>query len=118
MKLWDSLKKMFSTPKRQSGTPADSSGNGGSSSGASSTSGNSRDQARDRLRLVLVHDRATISPVMMDKLKEELMQTLSRYMQVDEVLSITRLEQTEKEIRLVATFPILKINRNYAEHIS
>jgi hypothetical protein len=34
------------------------------------------------------------------------------------VLSVTRLEQTEKEIRLVATFPIIKINRNYAEHIS
>jgi cell division topological specificity factor len=99
MKLWDSVKKMFVSPTKQESV-------------------NSRAQARDRLRLVLVHDRDTISPVMMDKLKEELLQTLSQYMQVDEVMSVARLEQTDKEVRLVATFPIVKINRNYAENIS
>ena len=98
MKLWDSFVKIFAAPKKE---PA-----------------GSRAQARDRLRLVLVHDRATISPVMMDKLKEELLQTLSHYMQVDEVAAVARLEQTDKEVRLVASFPIVKLNRNYTENIS
>lgn len=98
MKLWDAFVKKFAAPNKE--TPS------------------SRAQARDRLRLVLVHDRATISPVMMDKLKEELLQTLSHYMQVDEVAAVARLEQTEKEVRLVATFPIIKLNRNYSENVS
>ena len=100
MKLWDSLMKLFASPKPKKEATS------------------SRAQARDRLRLVLVHDRATISPVMMDKLKEDLLQTLSNYMQVDEVASVARLEQTDNDVRLVATFPIIKLKRNYAESAS
>ncbi|NLO98323.1 MAG: cell division topological specificity factor MinE [Peptococcaceae bacterium] len=44
---------------------------------------NSRIHARERLRLVLVHDRAKMSPYFMNKLKEDLYSVITRYVVAD-----------------------------------
>ena len=50
---------------------------------------NSKDTAKDRLKLVLVHDRANVSPEFLKKIKDEIMQVLAKYMDVsDEGLDI------------------------------
>ena len=43
----------------------------------------SRDIAKDRLKLVLVHDRIDFSPGKMEQLKYELLEVISRYVEVD-----------------------------------
>ncbi|MBQ7097237.1 MAG: cell division topological specificity factor MinE [Clostridia bacterium] len=49
----------------------------------------SKDAAKDRLKLVLVHDRANVSPEFLQKIKDEIMQVLAKYMDVsDEGLDI------------------------------
>ena len=49
----------------------------------------SKDTAKDRLKLVLVHDRANVSPEFLEKIKDEIMQVLAKYMDVsDEGLDI------------------------------
>ncbi|NMA27161.1 MAG: cell division topological specificity factor MinE, partial [Burkholderiales bacterium] len=42
-----------------------------------------RSAARDRLRLVLVSDRATVAPQLMESLRNELIEVISRYMEID-----------------------------------
>ena len=42
----------------------------------------SKDAAKDRLKLVLVHDRANVSPEFLQKIKDEIMQVLAKYMDV------------------------------------
>ncbi len=43
----------------------------------------SRTVAKERLRLVLVHDRSSVSPQLMEHLKEDLLQVISQYMEID-----------------------------------
>ncbi len=39
--------------------------------------------AKDRLKLVLIHDRAMLSPKMLENLKDELIAVISKYVDID-----------------------------------
>lgn len=68
----------------------------------------SKDVARERLRLVLVHDRAGVSPNVLESLKEELMEVISRYMEVDTTNLDVRLTQADDSVALMANIPIVR----------
>ena len=58
---------------------------------------NSGDLAKDRLKLLLVSDRANCSPDIMEKIKKDIIQVISKYMDIDvEGLDI-QITQTESE---------------------
>ena len=64
----------------------------------------SRDVAKERLKLVLVHDRVRMSPQMLQTLKDELIAVISRHLDVDQTgVQITIGEGN----RLVADIPLL-----------
>jgi cell division topological specificity factor len=67
----------------------------------------SRDIAKERLQLVLVHDRIQISPAMLDRLKDELITAISRYVEIEaEGVEVT-FTQSRRESRLVADIPVV-----------
>jgi cell division topological specificity factor len=72
-------------------------------------------QAKERLQLVLVHDRSNISPAMMDLLKDELIATLERHLAIEREGVEMRLTQTRRESRLVADIPLKKSRRKRDE---
>ena len=80
--------------------------------GRESTS--SKTVAKERLRLVLVHDRASISPAMLNRLREDLIKVISNYMEIDEAALEFNLLQDDKEVALVANIPVVKMKRDYA----
>ena len=62
--------------------------------------------AKNRLKLVLVYDRVKITPQLMDTLKGELIDTISRHLDIDQngvTVTITRGDRMD---RLVADIPI------------
>ncbi len=69
----------------------------------------SHEIARDRLKVVLVHDRASISPEVMEKMREEILQVISKYMDVDRKSMDIGLETQDDAVAVVANIPI----RNY-----
>jgi cell division topological specificity factor len=71
-----------------------------------------RYKAKERLKLVLVTDRASISPQMMDNLKEELIQVISRYMTIDISSMEIGLERKDGSVALAANIPIVDVKRN------
>ncbi len=71
----------------------------------------SRDIAKERLRLVLIHDRATVSPNILSALKEELIRVIREYMEIDEDSIIVDLENEENSVALVANIPIRGFKR-------
>lgn len=71
----------------------------------------SRVKARERLKLVLVSDRASISPHLMESLKEELIQVISRYMKIDTSHIEMGLERKNGSMALAANIPILDVVR-------
>ena len=63
--------------------------------------------AKERLKLVLVHDRSDISPAVMDALKNEIISTISRHVDIDRDHVAINLTQTNRESRLIADIPLL-----------
>lgn len=71
----------------------------------------SKNIAVERLRLVLVHDRANISPGLMEALKEDLIAVISKYMDIDEDSMEINLNSGELSAALVANIPVKRIRR-------
>jgi cell division topological specificity factor len=63
-------------------------------------------QAKERLKLVLIHDRTDLTPGIMEKLKDELIEVISRYVEIDP--SAVRIDMTQegREQRLLADIPL------------
>lgn len=67
----------------------------------------SRDVAKERLQVVLIYDRAGISPELMDTLREEIVDVLSRHVEIDQheiELTVTPGDK-RNESKLVANIP-------------
>lgn len=62
----------------------------------------SADQAKQRLKLVLIHDRIDFAPGQMEKLKNELLQVISKYIEIDPDSVNISMMQEGREQRLVA----------------
>jgi cell division topological specificity factor len=63
--------------------------------------------AKERLQLVLVHDRIKISPATLDQMKDELITVISRYVEIEPDGVEVTFTQSRRESRLVADIPIL-----------
>jgi cell division topological specificity factor len=59
-------------------------------------------EAKERLKLVLIHDRMDITPATMESLKDDLLKAISRHIQIEpESVKITMMHEG-REQRLVA----------------
>ena len=58
---------------------------------------NSGDVAKDRLKLLLVSDRADCSPDVMEAIKNDIIQVISKYMEIDAEGLDIQIPQTESE---------------------
>jgi cell division topological specificity factor len=68
--------------------------------------GKSAQQAKERLKLVLIHDRTALTPDMMERMKNELLQVISRYVEIDPELVRISMSQEGREQRLLADIPL------------
>ncbi len=62
--------------------------------------------AKERLQLVLVHDRSDLSPGRLEDLKDEVIGVISRYVDIDRRAVSFSLTQDRDEQRLVADIPL------------
>lgn len=67
--------------------------------------------AKERLRLVLLSDHIALAPELIDKLKTELVDVISRYVEVDRSKIEVNFEQQDKAVAMLANIPILSMNR-------
>ncbi|MGH7661684.1 MAG: cell division topological specificity factor MinE [Vulcanimicrobiaceae bacterium] len=63
--------------------------------------------AKDRLRLVLLSDHLALAPEVIDALRRDLLEVISRYVEVDEAHSDVSFEHKEAGIAMLANIPIL-----------
>ena len=66
----------------------------------------SANHAKERLQLVLIHDRTDLSPVALEALKDELIATISRYVEIDPAAVTINIAQDGRSQRLVADIPL------------
>lgn len=62
--------------------------------------------AKERLKLVLIHDRMDMSPATLETLKDELIDVISRYVDIDPQAVHINVAQDGREQRLVADIPL------------
>jgi cell division topological specificity factor len=65
--------------------------------------------AKERLRLVLLSDHLALAPDVVDALRRDLIDVISRYLEVDEAHSDVSFEHKEQGIAMLANIPILSL---------
>jgi cell division topological specificity factor len=74
----------------------------------------SAESAKERLQLVLVHDRTDLTPAQLESLKDELLTAISRYIDIDPEAVQIGLERDGRSQRLVADIPLRSVSRHRA----
>lgn len=67
--------------------------------------------AKERLRLVLMTDHLELAPEMIDAMKRDLVDVISRYVEVDRDKIEVNFERQDKALAMLANIPILSVNR-------
>ena len=62
--------------------------------------------AKKRLQMVLIQDRASVSPEVMEKLRDDIIQVISKYMVINKNDMEISLENVEDSVALVANIPV------------
>lgn len=69
----------------------------------------SKEDAKSRLKVVLMHDQVNLTPAQMEALKGELCAVIGRYAEVDIDNMELRLERVENRISVVSNIPVRRM---------
>ncbi len=69
----------------------------------------SKDDAKQRLKILLIHDQVDLTQAQMDAMKEEIMDIVAKYVEVDDTNVTFKLNRDDGEIALVSTFPVRRV---------
>jgi cell division topological specificity factor len=73
----------------------------------------SADEAKERLKLVLIHDRTDITPDVIEQLKDDLLKTIAHHVAIEpDAVKITMLHEG-REQRLVADIPLKHFDQRH-----
>ncbi len=67
--------------------------------------------AKERLRLVLMTDHLELAPEMIETMKRDLVDVISRYVEVDREKIDVSFERQDRTLAMLANIPILSVNR-------
>lgn len=67
--------------------------------------------AKERLKLVLIHDRTDLNPGKLEALKDELIEVISRHIDIDPSAVSIEMAQDGRQQRLIADIPLRPMRR-------
>ena len=69
---------------------------------------NSKDVARNRLRVVLMQDRTNLTPQLLERMRGELVDLLSKYLEMDKDALELNLDQDGEQMALALSIPVIR----------
>ncbi len=69
----------------------------------------SSEQAHKRLKLVLIHDQANVSPQIMEHIKNDIIKVISNYIEIDQRAMDISLENDADAVAIVANIPVNRV---------
>ena len=66
----------------------------------------SAETAKERLQLVLAHDRSDLNPELLEQMRREILEVVARYVEIDLAEGDVSLETEDRVTALVANLPI------------
>ncbi len=67
-----------------------------------------KDTACNRLRVVLMQDRTNLTPELMERMRKELVELLSKYVEMDKEALELNLEQDGEQVALMLSIPVIR----------
>lgn len=68
----------------------------------------SKDTACNRLRVVLMQDRTNLTPELMERMRKEMVELLSKYVEMDKEALELNLEQDGDQVALMLSIPVIR----------
>lgn len=75
----------------------------------------SKEDAKSRLKILLVHDQVDLTPNQMQAMKAEILDVIARYCEVDRDHVDVRLEKADNGISVVSSVPVRRVTTRVAE---
>lgn len=69
----------------------------------------SKEDAKSRLKLILMHDQVDLTPSELERMKAEIIDVISRYVEVDDSHVEFRLNRAEDGVQLVSSVPVRRV---------
>ena len=70
-----------------------------------------KDVAKERLQLVLIHDRIGVSQELFEEMEEEILGVISKYLEIDEAGLEIDLQKEKDSMALVANIPVKNLRK-------
>ena len=69
----------------------------------------SKDDAKQRLKFLLVHDQVDLTPGQLDAMKVEIVEVIKKYVEIDDETVEFRLDRHEGQVALISNVPVRRV---------
>ena len=69
----------------------------------------SKEDAKQRLKLLLIHDQVDLTPGQLEAMKTEILDVISKYVEIEEGESNLKLERLEDCVALTSSIPVRRV---------
>lgn len=70
----------------------------------------SKDEAKQRLKLLLIHDQVDLPPMQLERMKTEILEVVARYCEIDTEEAVDfRLNREDGQVSIVSCVPVRRV---------